>query len=162
MNGAGFEFLPERTIRGSYAIRGRNALLFGRPEYSPLVATALSRGYTVKYVPDIRRHAIVLQSDPTRRFLNSEETDLTNYGLITVLSEAGGTRRTIAFSGITSDGSQAGVEFVTSPDKVAHLKQQLAKAGASGWPDAFQIVVRTHSSRGYPLKVDYETHLVLR
>lgn len=161
-NGVRAEFLPERTVRGSYAIRGRNALIFGRPEYSPLVASALSRGFTVTYLPDVRRYAIVSQIDASQRYFNSDQTDLNNYGLITVLHDANAGRRTIVFSGITSDGSQAGVEFLTAADKVEKLKERLRASGVATWPDAFQVVVRTYSSLGYPVRVDYETHLVLR
>jgi hypothetical protein len=144
------ELLPESTLRNSYPLKGRNALVFGREEFSELVKELTpGGGYRQTYLDAERRYAIVHEGDPRLRFYNSPRTDLENFGLITVSRSA--TELQAVFSGITSDGAQAGIDFLTSAAGLERIYREFG----SKWPVKFQVVVRTRSINGYPMKTEY-------
>ncbi len=156
------EFLPESGLKSEVALRGRPILAFGRPEYSPAVKRYLlaAGGYTVGMLNDIRRYAIYRPTDAQDRYLNTQPPNEVNHGLVTVLNDGGA--RVFVFSGITSDGATAGLDYLTNPDSVAQLWAQLEKEGHTEWPPAFQVVLRVSSSAGYAMAAKYEKHLVLQ
>jgi hypothetical protein len=162
--GAGAHLLPEKTLRGLYPLRGQSLMVFGRPEFSALQRELEPpEGFQVQYLPDVRRHAIVDQSRRSHRYFNSFEQDQENFGVISVLtSPQARPRSTILFSGITSDGSLAGIEFLTSAPHLRILKDKLRAEGHAEWPARFQVIVKTRSSEGYPLETSYVAHKVLR
>ena len=88
----------------------------------------------------------------------------TAYGLITVIpsQEAGeGEKKTIVFSGITSAGSQAAMEFFQSASGLQELKKQLAKQGYGWFPPAYQVVVRCRMDHTLALSWTYQAHKVV-
>jgi hypothetical protein len=157
------QLLPEKSLRGVYSLRHQNRMVFGRPEFSPIMMEFRSvGGFTVAYLPDVQRHAIVHQQDSSRRFLNPL-TESGNYGLITVIAEdAGREKNTVLFSGVIADGSQAGVEFMLSAAHLADLRDRLRRQGHQEWPAVFQVVVKSRSSGGFPVEIEYVQHEVLR
>ena len=156
------EFLPESGLKSEVALRGRPILAFGRPEYSPAIKRYLlaAGGYTVGMLNDIRRYAIYRPTDPQARYLNTQPPNEVNHGLVTVLND--GAARVFVFSGITSDGATAGLDYLTNPDSVAQLWAQLEKEGHTEWPPAFQVILRVSSSAGYAMAAKYEKHLILQ
>lgn len=160
--GTNSELIPEATLKSEVAIRGRALLVFGRPEYSDVVNRYLlaANGYTVGMINEIKQYAIFRTNEPGERFLNTEEPHEVNHGLITVLRE--GSERVMVFSGITSDGSVAGLDYLTDSAAVTELQKRFSADGVSEWPRVFQVVIRTNSSRGYPLAAAYEKHLILK
>jgi hypothetical protein len=156
------EVLPEGSLRNEFPIRNRHALIFGRPEFSNLVRDSIPPGgFTVAYQVKERRNAIAHQADPSRRFFNSWEEDRENFGLITILRDSA-ERMSIVFCGITSDGALAGMEYLATANEVAALKERFRKEGYSTWPPRFQVVVKTTSSIGYPMRTTYASHFVYR
>lgn len=160
--GTNSELIPEAALKSEVAIRGRALLVFGRPEYSDVVDRYLlaANGYTVGMINEIKQYAIFRPGHPADRFLNTREPHEVNHGLITVLRE--GSERVMVFSGITSDGSVAGLDYLTDPTAVTDLQKRFSADGASAWPSVFQVVIRANSSRGYPLAASYEKHLILK
>ena len=154
--GVSTDLLPESTLRNSYPLTSRNAVVFGREEFSGIVREMTPPGgFHSLYLPAEGRHAIVHDQDAKRRFFNSIPVDEENFGLITVVrpSAPKGEMR-VVFSGVTSDGALAGIEFLTS---AAGLEQAHRSLGGT-WPQRFQIVVRTRSINGYPVKTEYAAH----
>lgn len=155
-------FLPESTLKSEVALQGRPILAFGRPEYSPAIKRYLLAvgGYTIGMVNEIRHYAIHRLSNPSDHFLNTIGPNEVNHGLITVMND--GAARVMVFSGITSDGSMAGLDYLTNEDAITQLWRLLQKEGAERWPQAFQVIVRVESSSGYAMGAKYEKHLVLQ
>lgn len=136
------ELLPEYTIRPA-ALKEHNAVLIGRAEHNPSAqALAPRRGYAIRYVPSIREIAVV-SAEGQVAFQRSPNI---NYGLATVLARktGNGVRRIVLFSGINSDGTQAAVDYMTSPKRLEELVAALPAQGGHV-PESFQIVVRSSS-----------------
>ncbi len=156
------EFMPESGLKSEVALRGRPVLAFGRPEYSPAIQRYLlvTGGYTVGMLNEIRHYSIYRPSDPKDRYLNTQPPNEVNHGLVTVLSD--GPSRVFVFSGITSDGSAAGLDYLTNKEAVGQLWGLMEKQGLKQWPSVFQVVLRVDSSAGYAMAAQYERHLVLK
>ena len=156
------DFLPESAVQGGVALRGRPVLAFGRPEYSPAIQRYLlaAGGYTVGMLNAIRRYSVYRPGQPDDHYVNTQPPNEVNYGLVTVLNDGGA--RVFVFSGITSDGTGAGLDYFTHPPSVAQLWELLRKEGHADWPAAFQVVLRVTSSAGYAMAARYEKHLVLQ
>lgn len=92
--------------------------------------------------------------------MNTQPPNEVNHGLVTVMNDGGA--RVFVFSGITSDGAMAGLDYFTNADLVTQLWQRLEKEGHREWPLAFQVVLRVSSSSGYAMAARYEKHVVLR
>lgn len=161
LRGRDSALMPESALKPGVALRGRPVIAFGRPEYSPAIRRYLIQadGYRVGMLNELRRYAIYLGRNPAEHYVNGSEPHETNYGLVTVMEDSGA--RVFVFSGITSDGSAAGVEYLSNSQSVQLLWNHLAKAGLSSWPRAFQVVLRITSNEGYPVAATYEKHLVL-
>ncbi len=168
--GAVTQIVPESNLR-AFALRGRNVVLIGSPNYSPLAARFLmNTPFSVRYDP-VRREEVVSDGPPEHarhvfRPATNELGMLTKaYGLITVLpSQARGDGRaqTFIFSGITSAGPQAALEFFRSPDGLRALKAKLRQDGYSEFPQAYQVVVRCGLDHNLALNWEYETHQVIK
>jgi hypothetical protein len=87
------------------------------------------------------------------------------YGLVTILPSQpdgeGGTR-TLIFSGITSAGPQAALEFFRSPEGLAVLKAKLRREGLTKFPLAYQVIVRCGLDHNLALNWEYEAHQVMK
>jgi len=156
------EFMPESGLKSEVALRGRPVLAFGRPEYSPAIQRYLlaAGGYTVGMLNEIRHYSIYRTSDTKDRYLNTQPPNEVNHGLVTVLSD--GPSRVFVFSGITSDGSVAGLDYLTNKEAVGQLWGLIEKQGFRQWPSVFQVVLRVDSSAGYAMAAQYKKHLVLK
>ncbi len=86
------------------------------------------------------------------------------YGLITVLPSQpaieSGTQIFI-FSGITSAGPQAALEFFQSGEGLRILRAKLLKEGYERFPRAYQVVVRCGLDHNLALNWQYETHQII-
>jgi hypothetical protein len=173
--GASFQTLPERVVSFP-ALRGRNVILLGAPEYSPAAARLLRQGaFNISYLPSAHDHAIINQQPDQagsgaggspyiikRESGGSVPEEV--YGLITVLPSEGaddGTRRTVVLSGLTSAGMQAAAEFFASPAGLLEFQNRLKAAGQATIPRAYQIVIKVNSNSILPLSFRYEAHRIL-
>jgi hypothetical protein len=165
--GASYQVLPERTAP-LVSFRGRNVLLIGSPEDSLAVTSSLENmPFTVDF--DAALHELVIR-DRRNGKTYAPRRDNTGYysqvyGLITVLPTEGntdGSRRTIVFSGITSVGCHAAVDFMTSPQDLRSFLSRLKSEGYKTFPATYQIVVRATTTPDTLLTTtEYETHAVM-
>lgn len=162
---------PESNLR-AFALRGRNVVLIGSPNYSPVAARfLLNTPFSVHYDP-IKREEVVSDGPPERgarrvfRPSRDEVGMLTKaYGLITVLPSqpiGEGHAQTVIFSGITSAGPQGALEFFRSPDALRILKSKLRDEGYAHFPPAYQVLVRCGLDHNLALNWEYETHQVIK
>jgi hypothetical protein len=154
------------------ALRGRNLLLFGNPEYSHATARLLERApWTVAY--DVSSRDRVVRSnagtaDRVFRPTRDEQGAVTGtLGLVTVLPSEGAAdgapMGTIIISCTSAAGCQAAVEFLSSPSSLRGLQARLGEQGRPGFPPAYQTVIRSpvfQSAQATP--GDYVTHIVFQ
>ena len=168
--GAAVRVLPEWGLR-PLVLRGRNVLMIGSPNYSPYAARLLrNTPLSVRYDP-VRREEVIADGPPEQpgttvyRPKRDEFGELTQvYGLLTVISGRGNgseDTRTIMLSGITSAGPQAAMEYFASTAELQDLRKRLAKDGSSGFPQAYQVVLKCGVDRSLALNQAYEAHRVI-
>jgi len=165
--GASYQILPERTAP-LVSFRGRNVLLIGSPEDSLAVSTLLQNmPFTVDFDPTLRD--LVVRDRRNNKVYAPKRDDTGHYsevyGLITVSPTEGnmdGSRRTIIFSGITSVGCNAAVDFMTSPQDLRSFLDRIKAEGHKSFPAAYQIVVRATTTPDFLLTTtDYEAHAII-
>jgi hypothetical protein len=161
--------LPETTSPLS-ALRGKSAVLFGSTWYSRSVSALLEKTpWTIHWDGDAGEVALIGQGSRQglkllpRRGPRGEFQEV--FGLVSVLqneSSAGGDRSIVVFSGLTSVGIYGAAAFFTSIRDLRVLAERFHKDGLTGWPKAFQVVVRCRASDDAQLlSYAYETHDVL-
>jgi hypothetical protein len=162
--GAPYQILPERST-GAAALRGRNVVLIADPQNSNVAAHRLeSTPLTLEFderVQDVvvreragSRTVWVGKRGPDKRYAEV-------YGLVTVLpgeGEAAGPHRTVIFSGITSVGTHGAAEFFSRPELLRALRDRFRSEGLSGFPSAYQVLVRCRSDDTLLLGTEYLTH----
>jgi hypothetical protein len=154
------------------ALRGRNLLLFGNPEYSHATARLLERApWTVAYDAS-HRDRVVRSSGgreakvftPTR---DAQDAVTGALGLVTVLPSEGtsdGTPLgTIIVSCTSAAGCQAAVEFLSSPGSLRDLRARLGEQGRPAFPPAYQVVIQSPVFQSAHLTPgEYVAHVVFR
>jgi hypothetical protein len=86
------------------------------------------------------------------------------YGLLTVVpSQVGSEKKeqTVIFSGITSAGPQAAMDFFASAADLKDLAARFKQEGHIHVPSSYQVVVRCGVDRLLALTWAYETHRVI-
>ncbi len=170
-SGAVPQLIPESNLR-AFALRGKNVVLIGSPNYSPLAARFLmNMPFSVRY-DAVRREEVVSEGnnkDGSKRTFWPARNELgmltKAYGLVTVFPSEGqaeGRAQTMIFSGITSAGPQAGVEFFRSSNALRILKNKLREQGYSHVPAAYQVIVRCSLDHNLALNWEYETHQLIK
>jgi hypothetical protein len=134
------------------ALRGRNLLLFGNPEYSHATARLLERApLTVVYDVALRDRVVRSNGGTNDRVFaptRDEQGAVTGaLGLITVLpsegTSDGAPLGTIIISGTSAAGCQAAMEFLSSASSLRTLQARLREEGRPGFPPAYQTVIRS-------------------
>ncbi len=169
--GAVPQVVPESNLR-AFTLRGRNVLLIGSPNYSPLAARFLMNAPLSVHYDPVKGEEVVSDgvvdgsSKFTFRPLHDEHGMLTQaYGLITVLPSQPpdmGEAKTIVLSGITSAGPQAALEFLRSGESLRLLKRTLQQQGYEKFPSAIQIVVRCGLDHNLALSWEYASDIVIK
>ncbi len=159
--------VPEDSLR-PFALRDRNVILIGSPIYSPFAARVLEHAPFSVHDDSATREEVISEGIPgpgAKQVFhpNRDQFGLltTAYGLITVVPSQEGRKKTIVFSGITSAGPQAAMEFFQSAPGLQELKKQLAKQGYGRFPPAYQVVVRCGMDHSLALNWVYQTHKVI-
>jgi hypothetical protein len=161
--------LPETTSPLS-ALRGKSAVVFGSPWYSRSAAALLEKTpWTIHWDEKARETALIGQGSRQglefvpRRGPRGEFQEV--FGLVSVLqneSSPDADRSIVVISGLTSAGIYGAAAFFTSSRDLRVLAEQFHKDGLTGWPRAFQVVVRCRASDDAQLLSSaYETHDVL-
>jgi hypothetical protein len=166
--GTSYEILPERSASAP-ALRGRSVVLIGDPQNSNTAAQRLEQT-PVTLVFDPAFQDVVVQEragahtvwagkrGPDKRYAEV-------FGLITVLpgeGEAAGPHHMLIFSGLTSVGTHGAAEFFSRPESLRVLRERLAAEGYTGFPAAYQVVVRCASNDTLLLSAEYAAHRVIR
>ena len=162
------ELLPEAAIQLP-ALNKRNLLMFGRPGFSKAVDLYLrDKPFRVR-IPDQLHTTAIWNVDPRpgeQQEYNTAGSGAPNgetaFGLITVMPSWGDSNlRTVVFSGTLSPGTQAASEFFSSAKQLQTLLRLFRKEGHSGFPAAYQVVVRSNIFGTSALDVQYVTHRVI-
>jgi hypothetical protein len=163
------EALPESAIKLP-ALNKRNLLLFGRPGFSRTIDLYLrDKPFRVR-VPDESHGTTIWNVEPRTgepaefdaHSVTGRGESETAYGLITVMPSWGDSSlRTVIFSGTLSPGTQAASEFFASGQQLQALLRLFRKEGLTGFPPAYQVVVRSNVSGTSALDVQYVTHRVI-
>ncbi|MBL8222555.1 MAG: hypothetical protein JNL62_25170 [Bryobacterales bacterium] len=162
-SGVPHEVMPER-VTGLFALRNRNVILFGRPEYSRAAKLILDKGWFGLSFHLPAKGVAIWRPNPTPDKPHFFVEGGHHFGLVTVMPSDGdeaGTHRTIVVSGTNSAGVHAAAEFLTSAPKMEQLLGRFRAEGCSGWPKAWQAVVKTNSEAMLPFDVTYHAHKVL-
>jgi hypothetical protein len=168
--GKSVQILPEYSIR-PLALRGRDVLMIGSPNYSPFAARILRETpFSVRYDPVARLEVISTEASNGEKpvVYNAERDQQLNglkraYGLITVVaSPSDENHRIVLFSGISSAGTQAAMEFFCSAARMRELRSRLTTAAARRLPLSYQVVVRYGVDNNLALDWAYETHRIVQ
>lgn len=164
------QVLPEYGVH-RLALRGRNALLIGSPNYSPFAASILRNApFSIHYNAATRFEVISAGAsgrDPAREYSAERDAAMHTaraFGLITVMPglDPGDTsHRIVLFSGISGGGTQAAMEFFSSPACVKILRERMHISGTATLPVSYQVVVRCGLVNNLALSPEYETHRIL-
>ncbi len=166
-SGALPKIMPEANSQ-AFALRDRNVVLIGSPNYSPLAARFLEKvPYSVRYDPATREEVVSdLEGKHVFRPTTDESGMMTKaYGIITVLaSQNSADERTqiVILSGITSAGPQAALEFFKSSPALRDLKARFRREGLNGFPPAYQVIVRCGMDHNLALTWEYATHQTIQ
>ena len=134
------------------ALRGRNLLLFGNPEYSHATARLLERApWTVAYDVSSRDRVVRARSGPDGTVFkptrDGQGAVTGTLGLLTVLPSEGASDGTplgtIIVSCTSAAGCQAAVEFLSSAGSLRDLRARLGAQGRPGFPPAYQVVIQS-------------------
>jgi hypothetical protein len=162
-----YQLLPEWISR-PFALRNRNAVVLGRPEYSPAAALLLSdTPLGIEYSAVHKAHVIVWRkaSQDTQKVLaNVGDITQYGYGLVSVLPGQGQgstTRRIILFSGLNSAGTQAAAEFFSSAERLEELRTLWRNDGYHRFPRAYQLVVKARAPDILPMNVELVARVVI-
>ena len=169
--GGSFQFLPE-DILGSAALRNRNVVLIGSPNYSAFASRVLSSTpFTIFEDEDVGEETIRERPPgggsatvfvPKRG--PSGQLALV-YGLITVFPNQTGADagpRAIIVSGVTGAGAPAAMEFFASPACLATLRASFARDGLKHVPASYQVVIKGIRDGAMPLTWELAAYKVMQ
>jgi hypothetical protein len=166
--GGAYQILPESEAPAA-ALRGRNSVLIGTGTNSEAARTLLrDLPLTIDYT-DTDQFAVYDKRKPAGQnqlfVANPVGTPVPSvlYGLFSVITmpgPSGKLKRTAVFSGQGSAGVQAAVEYFCSPDRMRELKGRFRAAGVSGFPPAYQVVIRCKTSGVRLISYEYAAHEV--
>jgi hypothetical protein len=168
--GAAYEIVAERASTAS-ALRDRNAVVFGRPEYSPAAEFLLSnRPMSIEYSNAAKEYVLKVAcgTSPSKTYADSASQagrprDDDRYGIITLLStdSPSGRTRVVHFSGLASAGTQAAAEYFSSAAQLRHLAAKFEADGFRGFPRSYQVLVRAKAIAMLPVQMEYVSHCVI-
>jgi hypothetical protein len=150
------------------ALRGRNAMLFGAPVDSEAITRLTdSVPLTVDFEPSVKEFVIRDRSNGTMIVpqKDSQGDFVDVYGLVTVLNTRESDRGRLGmviFSGITSAGTQGAAEFFASARSLRRLRSVFAREGITGFPAAYQVVIKCTFNNMLLVAYEYRLHKVLQ
>ncbi len=160
-----YQVLLERSAPLA-ALPRRNVIHFGSPEYSNNITALLEKTpFTLRFDAGSRSFAVVARDgEDSKQQVYLPKFSVGRgmvelYGLITVMPSANspeGKFRTVVFSGTNSVGSQAAAEFFSSPPHLQKLRERFAELRQTGFPPAYQVVVRCHSDNYQLVSYEFE------
>ncbi|MGH9583603.1 MAG: hypothetical protein ACRD4O_11765, partial [Bryobacteraceae bacterium] len=161
------EILPERHDTMSL-LHDRDTVLFGAPVDSQAISEILaSTPLSVVYDEGVREFVIRdrLHNKTLVPEKNADGDFRTVYGLVTVLNNREsdhGRLGMIVFSGITSVGTYGAAEYFTSPQALRSLLAIFKREGISGFPPAYQVVVKCKFENMLLVSEEYLSHQTLK
>jgi hypothetical protein len=164
--GVPYQALPERSASAP-AIRGRSAVLIADPQNSNTAGQELARTPLTLDFDAAAQDVVVRDRSGSAKWVGKRGPDKRYtevYGLISVLpgeGEAAGPHRIVVFSGITSVGAHGAADFFSRPEGLRALLQRLRAEGYTGFPRAYQVVVKCTSNDTLLLSTEYTAHRVI-
>jgi hypothetical protein len=119
--------------------------------------------FEVVYDQEVNDYVVAERDGARRRFASrrdSSGTLIEAYGLLTLLPSEGsdGLRRSVIISGTYSASFSAAMDFFCSPVKMAEFREILRRDGKHGFPQAYQLVIKTSTDHTLPLDYRYQAH----
>lgn len=166
--GSAYQLLPERATSIA-SLRARNVIILGNGQTSSIAHEELLRAmWTVDFAPPVARIVIVDQRNragapPFLGEYGRPGEPTWCCGLVTVLPSEGSANgaRTVIISGVTATGTDAAMEYFSSPAALRDLRRRFTHEGLSGFPSAYQVVVKCKSKDTFLLASEYLAHHVL-
>jgi hypothetical protein len=169
--GGSFQFLPE-SILGPAALRNRNVVLVGSPNYSAYAARVLSSTPFTIFEDEALGEETIRDRSPASgaapAFVPKRDAAgqlVLVYGLITVFPNQTGAEsgpRAIIVSGVTGAGAPAAMEFFASSAGLSTLRASFAKDGLKHVPPSYQVVIRGTRDGALPLTWELAAYKVMQ
>lgn len=169
-SGASVQVLPEAGLR-PLALRGRNVLLIGSPNYSPYAARVLRSSPFSVYFDTVSKEEVIADGRPeagAKQIFRPRRDEFgqttLSYGLITIIPSQSASKKneqTVVFSGIGSAGSQAAMEYFASAADAKDFRERLKREGLVDIPASYQVIVRCGVDRLLALSWAYEAHRII-
>ncbi len=169
--GVDFRVMFERDVTAP-SLHSWNVLVLANPDFSYAANMILSRA-ALTVATDAELNIVSVR--PTRPGSESLRTytagrsaassESLSYGLITVrpgdASSVDKPLRAVVISGTDEAACQSAAEFFCSARRMKDLRQRFRKEGLSGFPKAYQVVLKCRTMKGELVSSDYEAHVIL-
>lgn len=164
--GVPYQMLPERSASAP-AIRGRSVVLIADPQNSNTAAQELAKAPLTLDFDEAAQDVVLRERSGPAKWIGKRGPDKRYtevYGLVTVLpgeGETAGPHRIIVFSGMTSVGAHGAADFFSKPEGLRVLMQRFKAEGITGFPRAYQVVVRCTSNDTLLLGTEFTADRVI-
>jgi hypothetical protein len=146
-------------------MKGRQVILLGSQKYNPQI---LKLPFQPKFEAD-RGRVTNMRPQPGEpvEYLNVFQDQiqagelLEAYAIISVCEGIDPDTRVTLLSCSANEGTGGAAEYVTRPNTMKEMFEQMKLDPAQPLPKAFQVVIRVKLNEGIPVQLDYVTHHIL-
>ncbi len=144
-------------------LKGRHVVLLGSQKYNPQI---LKLPFQPKFEAD-RGRVTNLQPQPGEPaeyrnvFKDQFGEPIETYAIISVCQGLDPNTRVTILSCSSNEGTGGAAEYVTRPDTMKELFQQMKLDATRPLPKAFQAVIRVKLNEGVPVQLGYVTHHII-
>jgi hypothetical protein len=144
-------------------LKGRHVILLGSQKYNPQI---LKLPFQPKFEADRGRVTNLnpQPGEPTEYrniFKDQFGEPIETYAIISVCQGLDPSTRVTILACSSNEGTGGAAEYVTRPDTMKDLFQQMKLDPAKPLPNAFQAVIRVKLNEGVPVQMNYVTHQIL-
>lgn len=144
-------------------LKGKNVIVLGSQKYNPQIPQLplqpkyeADRGRVTNLAPQAG------EPSEYRNLFNGEFGEpLEAYAVISAYPGLSPNTRLLVLSCSSNEGTGAAAEYVTRPDLVREMFQQMQITSGRPLPKAFQAVIRIQLNESIPVKLSYVTHTIL-
>lgn len=144
-------------------LKGKNVIVLGSQKYNPQIPQLplqpkyeADRGRVTNLAPQAG------EPSEYRNLFNGEFGEpLEAYAVISAYPGLSPNTRLLVLSCSSNEGTGAAAEYVTRPDLVREMFQQMQITSGRSLPKAFQAVIRIQLNESIPVKLSYVTHTIL-
>ena len=144
-------------------LKGRHIILLGSQKYNPQI---LKLPFQPKFEAD-RGRVTNLNPQPGEPaeyrniFKDQFGEPIETYAIISVCQGLDPNTRVTILACSSNEGTGGAAEYVTRPDTMKDLFQQMKLDATKPLPKAFQAVIRVKLNEGVPVQMNYITHQIL-